>query len=101
MATVNIAFARAGQRGSFGYLSVLSAHPRAVENITSGITSIQSAGSAIGGEVLRIVTIGGGIYIRVGRDPTAAIGSGYLLRDGDVLDLGGLQDGDKVAVINA
>ena len=101
MATVNLVFGRAAAYGSFGILSCFTAHPRASENIISGATSAQSTGTALYDEVVRVTAMGGPVYVAVGPNPAAAAGKTFLVPDNATLDLGGLQAGDKIAVINA
>ena len=101
MATANIVLTGAGARGEWGPMPVYSAYPREVDDVTTTGTSAQSTVTAREGDFCRICVTGNAVYCAIGADPTAAAGTGFLINDGGTLDLGGLQPGHKIALIDA
>lgn len=97
MATVQITFRDPVQVGG---TSILSREPRVVQTITSSGTSQASTITGKTGEIADITASGNSVWIRVGANPTAATGTGDLVPDGGRVQIGFLQDGDKVAVID-
>ena len=100
MAKVGITFGRAVD----GFKSVYAGVPSVNENFTSSASSQRTTGTVpqIPDCVARITTSGGPIWVATGSaTPTAVAGTGYLLADGGTLDLGFLEVGWKVAIIDA
>lgn len=101
MATVNIVFANAGQASSAGGIAVYNGRFSAVETLTSTGTSQATTITATRHDIARIKVSGGSVYISApDADPTAVDGEGWLVGDGDVLDIANLEVGDKLAVID-
>lgn len=98
MATVQVTFGAAMD----GIRPVHAAVPDAKEDITSSGTSqattITSAGPH---QVCKVTSVGGAVWVAVGASPTASAGNDHLIPDGATLDLGFLQAGWAVAVIDA
>lgn len=100
MATVNIVLARAGVKSLNDIMPMYSNKNLKSENITSSGTSQQTTNTAERADIARIVALGGSVYVKAGPNPTAASGD-ILVLAGVPFDLGGLEDGDKIAVIDA
>ncbi len=78
-----------------------NALPAQSEVITSGAGSTQSAPLNSKAENVTIKSIGGAVWVSVGPNPTAAIGTHWHIGDGETLSLGSVRAGDRVAVIDA
>lgn len=98
MATVHVTFRNAVQVGGS---SILSREPRAVETLTSSGSSAATTITARQGEVASITASSNDVFIAVGAAPTAVASAGDLVPAGSRLDIGFMQDGDKIAVIDA
>ena len=71
---------------------------RSAENVTTSGTSADSTGTAKAGDIARVKAITGACYVGApGQD--AVLNAGWYLAEGDVIDLGGLREGDAVSVI--
>ena len=73
---------------------------RSAENVTTSGVSAATTGTAEAGDVARIKAITGACYVGEPDEP-AISGAGWYLDQGDVLDLGGLREGDTVNIIEA
>ena len=99
MAKVHVTF---GSAFGLGASSVSGKVPRAAESFTSSASSQATTITALAGEIATIAVSGGPITFLVGAAPTAvATGTGYMIPDGGVMEVGGLALGDKVAIIDA
>lgn len=97
MATVNVAFAKIS---NFNGTAVNNPEFILGESVTSSGTSQQSVGAALDyHEVVRVAVAGGNVWIRIGNNPTAAVGDDILLIDGDT-EYFSVNTGDKVAIID-
>jgi hypothetical protein len=95
MATAYIRFGGAMGGGA----PVLSPIPDATATFTTSDTS-QATTIASKGGYARISAVGGAIRYAVGPTPTALAGSGDWVLDGMTVDIGPLNVGDKIAVID-
>lgn len=96
MATVNVVFSTVG--GPSGAIGAYNAEPLSSENVTSSVTSAQSA-AAPADCAVRIAT-NADIYVKAGSNPTASAGNDWLVQSGTSLDLF-VNAGSKIAVIDA
>jgi hypothetical protein len=96
MATAYIRFGGAMGGGA----PVLSPIPDATATLTTSGTS-QATTITSKGTYARISAVGGAIRYAVGPAPTALAGSGDWVLDGMTVDIGPLNIGDKIAVIDA
>lgn len=96
MANINIVIAGAGKSG----IPIYWGKPVTSETITSSGTSAQSTIQATNNGQIARVCGDGNVYVNVGTNPTAAIGSVWFLPSGQPIDLL-LDIGDKIAVIDA
>jgi len=96
MAVLHITFRQAMDR----FAPVPAAIPRAKQNVTTGVSSVQTSITAQRGEVCSITCQGGNAWVAFGANPTAAVGSDDFLLDGQTREFGHLEDGWKVAHIN-
>lgn len=80
---------------------VYAAHPKQVAKITSSAASQATTVSAESGDYVTIKAIGGAVAFDIGPNPTAIATSGDVIGDGERMDFGPLQNGDKVAIIDA
>ena len=83
-----------------GGAPVLSPIPDATGTITTSGTS-QATTITSNGSYARISAVGGVIRYAVGAAPVAVAGSGDWVLDGQTVDIGPLNVGDKIAVIDA
>ena len=76
--------------------------PRTAEKLTT-TSSAATTATAIGGEYATVTAIGADVYVLIGSNPTAlASGAGMrFITAGATRDFGPLQEGDKVAAIDA
>ena len=75
---------------------------RAAETIATSASSQALTTQARGGEYVTLSATGGSVHIKIGQGtPTAVASAGYHIMDGTSKDFGPLQDGDRVAVIDA
>ena len=99
MAIVGITFGAAMD----GITPVYAGLPAVSEVITSSGTSQATSGAvAHPDQIARVTASGGAVWVKTGAaSPTAAAGDDYLVPDGGTIDLGRLQVGWKVAVVDA
>ena len=99
MATVGITFGAAMD----GFKPVYAGLPEVSETLTSSGSSQATTGAITHpDQIARVTTSGGAVWVKTGAaSPTAAAGDDYLLPDGGTIDLGRLQVGWKVAVVDA
>ena len=85
-----------------GGAPVLSPRPDAVQVInTTSSTQATSAANASRGGYARISATGGVIRYAVGPSPTAVGDQGDWVLDGQTVDIGPLNVGDRIAVIDS
>lgn len=88
-------------RATFNGVQVIAAKNTAVEELTSGVASAATTIAASAGDVVTVINNGADtIWVEIGSNPTAVVGSGHLVPPDTIRDFGGLGAGDKVAVIN-
>ena len=80
---------------------VYGSHPKAVAKITSSAASQATTVAAEAGDYVTIKAIGGPVAFDIGPAPVAIATSGDVVMAGEVMDIGPLQTGDKVAIIDA
>ena len=84
-----------------GNAPVYAPRPRITQDITSGASSVASTIEALPGDYARIVASGGNLRIEVGSAPVALATRGDIILAGTSIDIGPLNAGDKIAVIDA
>lgn len=86
-----------------GGAPVYATRSQAAQKITSSGSTQTLTYTANGGEYLRVSSSGGSVAILVSDNPTAVSGGAgsHFVQDGQVIDLGPMKNGDKVAVIDA
>ncbi len=102
MAIVNIIFASAGPDAHHSIIPVYNGRFTAAQTINSSATSQATSITAHDRDAVRVTVSGGAIWVgEPSDDPEALVDECWLLLDGGTLDLGGLQLGDKIAIIDA
>ena len=85
-----------------GGAPVLSSRPDAVQAFsTTSSSQATSVANASRGGYARISATGGVIRYAVGPNPTAVAGDGDWVLDGQTVDIGPLNVGDRIAVIDS
>lgn len=95
MATVNVIFGKMTPRGV-----LMGAQPSSIEDITSSGTSQATTATASTGDAAQVTVTGGAVRVAFGPSPTATATDAILILDGQTREFGGLQSGDKCAVID-
>lgn len=94
MAIVGVTLGKASKNNAV----VLTSAPRVSEKLTSSAASAASTNIAQAFEYWHIATVGD-IWVTFGPNPTAAVGTGFLINAGSSMDFEATA-GDKVAVID-
>lgn len=80
---------------------VYASRPKQTAKITSSASSQATTVAAEAGDYVTIKAIGGPVAFDIGPVPVAIATSGDVIGDGERMDFGPLQTGDKVAIIDA
>ena len=97
MATVQITFGAAVD----GVAPVAAMQPAAAETITSSGTSQATTITTRRGQICSVTASGGNVWVTAAGTPTASAGTTHLVPDGATRDFGFLEDGWRIAVIDA
>ena len=97
MADVRIRFGSLMGAGAPVYAS----HPKQTAKFTSSASSQATTVAAEAGDYVTIKAIGGAVAFDIGPAPVAIATSGDVIGDGERMDFGPRQIGDKVAIIDA
>ena len=103
MATVNVVLTKVEGYDDSGrhVIPVPAADYKVQENFTSSGTSQATTAAAAGRDEVWCVTVSGGdVYVSVGSSPTAASGTGWLIKDGVTWQASAEAD-QKLALIDA
>lgn len=97
MATVRVNFGTAMGAG-------VPSYPPTVKGgqtlISSGSNQVATP-SAVSGDFAHVTSSGGAVAVNIGASPNAASDPTWIVVDGETKLFGPLQDGDKVAIVDA
>ena len=101
MATVNIKWFRPTILGAATAVYGIDIYPPETftSSASSQVTTNAAPNTGEGVVLVRVVAVGGDIWMTIGKTPTAVTQTGTLLLDG-IPEVFKLEKGDKIAIIN-
>lgn len=97
MATVRVNFGNAMGGGVPSYPPSV----KAGQSFTSSGSNQATTVSADSGDFAHVTSIGGAVSVNIGANPNASVNPTWIVADGETKLFGPLQDGDKVAIVDA